>query len=87
MHCSEFTPLALSLTGFTCTSIREEKLYNPRLTKPHNDFVNTMDNLGLSFPKKLDVSVPWNMYCGPPEADNAQILADITANKAPILPQ
>ena len=39
--------------------------------------------VGLSFPKKLDVSVPWNMKCGPIEADDDKILADIRDNKPP----
>ena len=40
---------------------------------------------GLRYPAKIDVSVPWNMACGPTEAEDAAILADIAANKPPVL--
>ncbi|XP_065072285.1 persulfide dioxygenase ETHE1, mitochondrial-like [Rhopilema esculentum] len=51
--------------GCTVTSVREEKLYNPRLTKSKEEFVNIMENLGLAKPKKIDEALPWNMMCGP----------------------
>lgn len=51
--------------GVTMTTVAEEKQYNPRLTKSKEDFVKLMENLGLSYPKKIDVAVPWNMRCGP----------------------
>ena len=37
---------------------------NPRLTKPKAEFVELMANLGLSYPKKIDVAVPANLKCG-----------------------
>ena len=43
----------------------------------------TTPNPGLKYPAKIDVSVPWNLRCGPTEADDKQILADIAANKPP----
>lgn len=69
--------------GRTQSSVREEKLYNPRLTKTEEEFVTIMNNLGLKYPAKLDVSLPWNMRCGPTEAEDKDILADIVANKPP----
>jgi sulfur dioxygenase len=34
------------------------------LTLPLNEYVELMKNLGLSYPKKIDVAVPANMICG-----------------------
>ena len=53
--------------GRTQSSIIEERLLNPRLTKPKLEFVQLMQNLGLAYPKKMDVSVPANLMCGVPE--------------------
>ena len=39
--------------GFTVTSVEEEKLHNPRLTKSKEEFVNIMDTLNLDYPKKI----------------------------------
>lgn len=50
--------------GLTVTSVAEEKQFNPRLTKPCEEFINIMDNLGLPYPKKLDISLPANKVCG-----------------------
>jgi sulfur dioxygenase len=50
--------------GFTCSTIGEEKKYNPRLTKSKEEFVNLMQNLGLPYPKKIDASLPANLKCG-----------------------
>lgn len=38
---------------------------------------------GLKYPAKIDVSVPWNMRCGPTEVEDKEIMADIAANKPP----
>ena len=43
--------------GCTVTSVREEKLYNPRLTKSKEEFVNIMENLGLAKPKKIGIII------------------------------
>eukprot|EP00794_Sanderia_malayensis_P016652 gene16652-18342_t len=51
--------------GCTVTSVEEEKIYNPRLTKTKEEFVTIMENLGLAKPKKLDEALPWNIMCGP----------------------
>ncbi|GLJ08653.1 hypothetical protein SUGI_0093060 [Cryptomeria japonica] len=50
--------------GHTATTVGEELLYNPRLTKDVETFKNIMDNLGLAYPKMIDVAVPANMVCG-----------------------
>jgi len=50
--------------GQTVTSVAEEKSLNPRLTKTRQQFIEIMDNLNLSYPAKIDVSLPANKVCG-----------------------
>ncbi|GBG29568.1 Hydroxyacylglutathione hydrolase, mitochondrial [Hondaea fermentalgiana] len=50
--------------GRTMSTVAEEKQYNPRLTKSLDEFVDLMDNLGLPYPAKIDVSLPANLVCG-----------------------
>lgn len=50
--------------GHTVTTVEEELLYNPRLSKDMDTFKKIMENLGLSYPKMIDVAVPANMVCG-----------------------
>jgi len=50
--------------GRTVTSVSEEKTLNPRLTKPREDFIKIMNELGLPYPKKIDESLPANKVCG-----------------------
>lgn len=50
--------------GLTVTTVGEEKLYNARLTKTMDEFVQIMENLNLAYPKKIDVAVPSNRVCG-----------------------
>jgi sulfur dioxygenase len=54
--------------GRTVTSVGEEKRLNPRLGagKTVEDFVEIMDELGLAYPKKIDVALPANLACGVP---------------------
>ena len=40
-------------SGRTVTSVLEEKTLNPRLTKPRQEFVKLMNDLGLPYPKKI----------------------------------
>ncbi|KAI6697142.1 hypothetical protein NL676_017261 [Syzygium grande] len=47
--------------GFTVSSVGEELLYNPRLSKDEKTFKSIMENLNLSYPKMIDVAVPANM--------------------------
>ncbi|CAN4103022.1 unnamed protein product [Withania somnifera] len=50
--------------GFTVSTVGEEMLYNPRLSKDKETFKNIMQNLNLSYPKMMDIAVPANMVCG-----------------------
>nr|QVK45141.1 ethylmalonic encephalopathy protein 1 [Vitis vinifera] len=50
--------------GFTVSTVGEEMLYNPRLTKDEETFKNIMANLNLAYPKMIDIAVPANMVCG-----------------------
>ena len=51
--------------GNTCTSIWEEKNFNPRLAgKTVEEFKYIMDNLNLPNPKLMDIAVPANLACG-----------------------
>ena len=61
------------LSGLTVTSVEEEKVHNPRLTKNKDEFVEIMENLNLDYPKKIgkhkqsfeggtllrEMSLPW----------------------------
>jgi sulfur dioxygenase len=50
--------------GHTVTTVEEEKLHNPRLTKDEKEFKRIMQDLGLPYPKMMEVAVPANMVCG-----------------------
>jgi len=52
--------------GNTCSTIVEEKKWNPRLgqQKSLTDFISIMDNLNLALPKKINEAVPANEGCG-----------------------
>lgn len=50
--------------GNTVSTVEEEMMYNPRLTKDVEEFKNIMENLNLAYPKMIDVAVPANMVCG-----------------------
>ncbi|MEZ4438527.1 MAG: MBL fold metallo-hydrolase [Polyangiaceae bacterium] len=52
--------------GRTVSSVREEKLHNPRLGggKTVQEFIAIMDALNLARPKKIDEAVPANLQCG-----------------------
>ncbi|KAH9528168.1 Ethylmalonic encephalopathy 1 [Dermatophagoides farinae] len=50
--------------GNTCSTIGEEKLYNPRLCRTRDEFIDLMKNLKLQLPKLIDIAVPANMVCG-----------------------
>ncbi len=48
----------------TSSTILSEKSSNPRLGLSEDKFVELMQNLGLPYPKKIDVAVPANLACG-----------------------
>jgi len=52
--------------GKTCSTIAEEKRWNPRLGqgKSLDDFLQIMQNLNLALPKKINEAVPANTNCG-----------------------
>ena len=51
--------------GDTVSTIREEKLFNPRLqVKSVEEYVDLMNNLKLPNPKMMDLAVPANMHIG-----------------------
>jgi glyoxylase-like metal-dependent hydrolase (beta-lactamase superfamily II)/rhodanese-related sulfurtransferase len=54
--------------GLSCTSVGEERRFNPRLgdTIAQSDFCGHMANLKLAHPKQMDVAVPANLRCGRP---------------------
>jgi len=58
--------------GLTCSSVGEEKRYNPRLAETigEGDFVGYMTHLGLPHPKLMQVAVPANLRCGKPEKED-----------------
>ncbi|EEB20344.1 ETHE1 protein, putative [Pediculus humanus corporis] len=50
--------------GQTSTTVAEEKMFNPRLTKSIDEFIDIMSKLNLSYPKLIDKAVPANKVCG-----------------------
>jgi len=52
--------------GRNVSTVAEEKIYNLRLTKTKEEFLQIMKDLikSLPYPKKLDSAVPANMMCG-----------------------
>jgi sulfur dioxygenase len=52
--------------GKTVSTIIEEKKFNPRINlgKTKEEFIEIMNNLNLSYPKKIDLAVPANQKCG-----------------------
>jgi glyoxylase-like metal-dependent hydrolase (beta-lactamase superfamily II)/rhodanese-related sulfurtransferase len=61
--------------GLTCSSVAEERMYNPRLAETigEGDFVGYMNHLGLAHPKQMDIAVPANLRCGRPERDDVAL--------------
>ena len=49
--CEFLWTVSLIIIGQTCTTVGEEKHYNPRLTKPLDEFIKVMDNLNLPKPQ------------------------------------
>ena len=50
--------------GHTQSTVGEEKIFNPRLSKTKEEFIKIMDNLNLPRPAKIDEAVPANLKCG-----------------------
>lgn len=51
-------------SGFTSSSIQEERALNPRLQKTQEEFVALMNNLNLPHPRFIKEAVPANLRCG-----------------------
>ena len=70
--------------GLTCSSVAEERLYNPRLADNigEDDFAGYMTHLGLAHPKQMAVAVPANLRCGRPDREEAADAPD--ADWAPL---
>ncbi len=80
-HCLLYP--AHDYRGLTCSSVGEERMYNPRLAESvgEGDFVGYMTYLGLAHPKQIDVAVPANLRCGKPERE---VPADEDQDWAPL---
>jgi sulfur dioxygenase len=50
--------------GRNLSTVEEERLFNPRLTKTKEEFVSIMDNLNLPLPQQIHKAVPANLLCG-----------------------
>ena len=50
--------------GQTVSTIGEEKQWNPRFQSNRQEFINLMNNLDLSYPRKMMEAVPANQGCG-----------------------
>jgi sulfur dioxygenase len=73
--------------GRTVSTVGEEKRLNPRLgvNKTLADFVRVMSELKLPHPRKMDVVVPANLFCGgEPSASESSEPATLDMSWAPI---
>jgi glyoxylase-like metal-dependent hydrolase (beta-lactamase superfamily II)/rhodanese-related sulfurtransferase len=73
--------------GRTCTSVAEEKAFNPRLggLRSREDFVGFMSNLNLPHPQQIDLAVPANLTCGQPTDEALSAMATALASSwAPV---
>jgi len=50
--------------GMTCSTIGEEKRWNPRLKLARDAFITFMNTLDLVEPKQIHAAVPANLACG-----------------------
>ncbi|MCU7852679.1 MAG: MBL fold metallo-hydrolase [Candidatus Thiodiazotropha sp. (ex Monitilora ramsayi)] len=52
--------------GYTCSTIGEERQFNPRLGggKSRQEYIRIMESLALDKPKLIDLAVPGNQVCG-----------------------
>jgi glyoxylase-like metal-dependent hydrolase (beta-lactamase superfamily II) len=50
--------------GMTCSTIGEERNFNPRLSKSREEFIRFMSELKLDYPRKIMEAVPANLQCG-----------------------
>ena len=71
--------------GRTVSTVGEEKRLNPRLGGATTlaDFARLMSELELPYPRKMDVAVPANLFCGIRDTEPASVSAS-AANWAPL---
>ncbi|MES9945224.1 MAG: MBL fold metallo-hydrolase [Candidatus Thiodiazotropha sp.] len=52
--------------GFTCSTVGEEKRYNPRLGNAtrRDDYIQIMHAMQLEKPEHMDIALPGNLACG-----------------------
>ncbi|XP_031501228.1 persulfide dioxygenase ETHE1 homolog, mitochondrial-like [Nymphaea colorata] len=50
--------------GYTVSTVGEEILYNPRLSKDEATFQKIMEGLNLPYPRMIDIALPANLICG-----------------------
>ena len=52
--------------GFTCSTIGEEKCFNPRLggNRSREEYIQIMQNMKLEKPRMIEQAVPGNQACG-----------------------
>ncbi|CAD5983277.1 Persulfide dioxygenase ETHE1 homolog, mitochondrial [Planktothrix tepida] len=68
--------------GWTVSTIGEEKRQNPRFAdRSREQFITIMNNLNLSYPKKMKAAVPANEYCGDFISDDPSSLATSSATE------
>jgi len=70
--------------GRTVTTVREEKRWNPRLSKSEDEFVAIMTALALPRPARMDVAVPANLRRGLADEDERASTFD-TGPWAPVV--
>lgn len=60
--------------GRTVSTVREERLFNPRIggDAREEDFAGYMENLGLPHPRLLEIALPANLVSGKPEDEQGQ---------------
>jgi len=58
--------------GSLMSTVREEKVFNPRLklSISESQFMEIMKNLNLPYPKRIKEALPANMACGKPPLEN-----------------
>ncbi|KAF3793129.1 Persulfide dioxygenase ETHE1-like protein [Nymphaea thermarum] len=59
--------------GYTVSTVGEEMLYNPRLSKDEATFQKIMEGLNLPYPKMIDIAVPANLVCGLQESSERSV--------------
>ena len=62
MNLSSYWDKWFFFAGFMNTTVKEEKVYNPRLSKSKEEFVSIMNNLNLSYPKQIGNWVLLNCF-------------------------